>query len=96
MFLQEAYAEGEPVSTVIHPDFRKLENYDRDNGSELAPTLCAYLKSNRNISEMAKLLHISKSAGFYRINQIRDLLDNPFSDRIRMICYECSEMLMEM
>ncbi|MCD8334921.1 MAG: helix-turn-helix domain-containing protein [Clostridiales bacterium] len=94
-FLREAYVQKEDPALLVHPDLRELEQIDQRSGSELARTLSVYLTCNRNVAEMAKALHISKSAGFYRINQIKDLLGDPFSGRTRMFCYECAERLME-
>ncbi len=89
-FLREAYADDISPDQLIHPDLLFLREYDSQNGTSLYPTLKTYLELNRNVAEMSRQLYISKSTGFYRINQIRDLLHDPFDDPQRMFCYECS------
>ncbi len=93
-FIQEAYQDNVPSHQLLHPDLQYLKNYDADNGTHLYDTMMAYLSYNRNIAEMSKALYISRSTGFYRINQIKELLNDPFSDMNRLFCYECAVFLM--
>ncbi len=80
---------------LIHPDILFLNKYDSENGSDLANTLRYYLNCNRNITAMAQSLHISRSTGFYRMNLIRDLLNDSISDSQKLFCYECSFELLK-
>ena len=75
---------------LIHPDILFLKRHDEQHGSELMKTLLVYLKCNRNVAQMSAELHINKSTGFYRINQIRDLLDDPFASSEKLFYYECA------
>lgn len=92
-FLSNIYIEHDDIQLYIHPDILYLKEYDQKHNSELTKTLYAYLKNGRNIIEMAKVLHIGKSTGFYRINQIKELVNDPFSDFQRVFCYECALQL---
>ena len=85
-----AMESGRADEALIHPDILFLKQYDERKGSELTKTLTAYLKCNRSVSLMSEELHINKSTGFYRINQIKELLDDPFSSAEKLFCYECA------
>ena len=85
-----AMGSGSTDEALIHPDILFLKQYDERKGSELTKTLTAYLKCNRSVALMSEKLHINKSTGFYRINQIKDLLDDPFSSSEKLFYYECA------
>ena len=80
---------------LIHPDILFLRRYDAKYNTELTKTLKMYIKCNRNITNLAEVMHLSRSTGFYRINMIKDLLNNPFDSATRLFCYECSFQLLE-
>ena len=92
-FISNVYHEHEDIQLCLHPDIQFLKNYDQKHNSELTKTLYTYLKNGRNIIDMSNALHIGKSTGFYRINQIKELLNDPFSDFQRTFCYECAIQL---
>ena len=88
--IMQAMQDEQVDNALIHPDILFLRQYDQKHNSELSKTMIVYLQCNRNVALMAHTLHINKSTGFYRINQIKDLLDDPFSSSTKLFYYECA------
>lgn len=86
----QALGENYFDCSIIHPDILYLFQYDKKHNSELTLTLYTYLDCNRNVGVMSQQLHINKSTGFYRINQIKELLDDPLSSSKKIFFYECA------
>ena len=56
--------------------------YDRENDTDLAPTLRTYLEQNQNSARTAKLLYIHYNTLRYRLDRpdiLGDFLENPNS-----------------
>lgn len=65
---------------LCHSAAKKLESYDRKNGTELMGTLHAYLACHRNRNEAAEKLYIHRNTLAKRLDKINDLIHVDFSD----------------
>lgn len=65
---------------LCHSAAKKLESYDRKNGTELMGTLHAYLACHRNRNEAAEKLYIHRNTLAKRLEKINDLIHVDFSD----------------
>mgnify|MGYP000847676764 CR=1 FL=1 len=62
------------------PEILLLSEYDRAHGSELLPTLKAYLRNNMNAVKTAKELFIHRSTMVYRLERIEELTGLDYRD----------------
>lgn len=65
---------------LCHTAAKKLESYDRKNGTELMGTLHAYLACHQNRNEAAERLYIHRNTLSKRLDKINDLINVDFSD----------------
>lgn len=65
---------------LCHTAAKKLESYDRKNGTELMGTLHAYLACHQNRNEAAERLYIHRNTLAKRLEKINDLISVDFSD----------------
>lgn len=65
---------------LCHTAAKKLESYDRKNGTELMGTLHAYLACHQNRNEAAERLYIHRNTLSKRLDKINDLMNVDFSD----------------
>lgn len=66
--------------SMIHPDMMKLWNYDKENHSDYCYTLLIYLSSGKSLMETGNRLSFHKNTIGYRINQIKDIIENDLED----------------
>ena len=52
------------LSNIIHPNIKKLKNFDNINKTELLKTLEVYFKNNRHSNDTSKKLNIHRSTFF--------------------------------
>ncbi|MCI6788300.1 MAG: helix-turn-helix domain-containing protein [Mollicutes bacterium] len=62
--------------SLIHENILKLYKYDIDNNTSLGFTLYTYIKCNRSLAECSKELYVHKNTITYRLNKIKDILDD--------------------
>ena len=67
-------------SWLCHPALPQLQNYDRENHTELCRTLQVYLESERSYVETAKRLFIHRNSLLYRVQRIEELTGLDLSD----------------
>lgn len=67
------YSSDIPLSNFRHPLFLHLEDYDRNNNSELYITLTAYIENSGNTQKTAKKLSIHRNTVLYRLRQITEI-----------------------
>ena len=48
-------------------------DYDKDHGTQLLETLRAYMECDRNVQEVAQLLHVHKHTVRYRLRRVTEL-----------------------
>lgn len=65
---------------LCHTAAKKLESYDRKNGTELMGTLHAYLACHQNRNDAAQRLYIHRNTLAKRLEKINDLINVDFSD----------------
>lgn len=66
--------------SMIHPDMMKLWNYDKENNTDYCYTLLIYLSSGKSLMETGNRLSFHKNTIGYRINQIKDIIENDLED----------------
>ncbi len=64
------YSSDMPLSSFRHPVFISLDEYDKNNDTELYMTLMAYIENSGNTSETAKQLSTHHNTVSYRLRQI--------------------------
>ena len=75
------FSEHSDPMVLIHSSIKFLKEHDKENGSELCPTLKAYIKNNQDLQLTSSSLHIHYNTLKYRINKIIELTDLAFSDK---------------
>lgn len=70
----EIAAERLTIMKHINPALITLMEYDQDHQTELLKTLYVYFRHLKDPAACAKKLNIHKNTFFYRINQIRSML----------------------
>lgn len=85
-----SYTDYTCLEDGIHHHLKQLMDHDRENHTELIPTLRAYLKHDRNAAQAAAALHIHRSTFFYRMKKIEELLDISTTDSHLLFLYELS------
>lgn len=68
------------MSSFIHPQLRRLEEYDESKGTELVATLEAYMRNNYNIAQTARDFFTHRNTIDYRLKRIEELIGAPLSD----------------
>ncbi len=62
--------------SLIHEDILEILKYDYTNDASLCSTLFNYLKNNHSLNECSKELFLHKNTITYRLNKIKDLINN--------------------
>lgn len=83
LFLLHSVSESDKDAFLLH-EFRRLEAYDRENGSEYLSTLKAYLDSHNHVNAAASSLFIDHSTLNYRLRKISALLGLDWNDLGRL------------
>lgn len=77
-----AVIPDDPVSDIL----QKLEESDARYHTEYIRTLQAFFAANQNVSRCAEIMNLHRNTVNYRLDRIRDLLDEDFDDyRIRLV-----------
>lgn len=74
--------KARPAFILYEP--RKLDAYDRENGSDYFKTLKEYLNAQEKVNTAAKSLFIDHSTLIYRLKKISSLLDLDLDDSTHM------------
>jgi DNA-binding PucR family transcriptional regulator len=77
-----------PLEAVCHLAALQLQEYDRQNATELLLTLEKYLLNNRSISKAADELFIHRNTINYRLNKIEKITNislNDMSDHLHLL-----------
>ncbi len=94
--LGEMAAKSCELSRFYHPAVDKIVEYDRQNGSELLPTLREYLRYVDNPTLVAEHLFIHKNTLFYRIGKIRELFGLDLKNGDERLRVQLTLQLMEL
>ena len=68
------------VTELLHPAISALEQYDRENQTQLLQTLRVYMQEDRNQIETAGKLHTHRNTVKYRLERIDQLTGIDFSN----------------
>lgn len=79
-YLTEQICRETVASHLIHPDAKRLADYDAAHDTQLSDTLLAYLAYERNISAAAEKMFIHRNTMQYRLRKIFDLLNADLDD----------------
>lgn len=77
--LQSSYTH-EQLDGMFREYLGPLEDFDRENHGTLMETLETYLNRSQNITQTAKALFIHRNTMFYRMDQMKTLLQVDFDD----------------
>lgn len=77
--LLEQLPDGRP-GYFCHQKIRKIDTYDKVNGTELCATLQVYLENRRSLSRAAEILYIHRNTVYYRIDKCKELLKSDLED----------------
>lgn len=78
------------LMNFCHPDIQKLMEYDEHNHSDFMETLFIYLLNSENTLRTAKILCMHKNTLLYRLDRIRDILNNDLSSGEDLFMYQLS------
>lgn len=67
-------ARDNDLMSFCYPPFMKLFQYDRENGTELGPTLYLYLLDIKDPSRVCGLLNIHKNTLYFRLKKIQSIM----------------------
>ena len=67
-------ARDTDLMSFCYPPFMKLFRYDRENGTELGPTLYLYLLDIKDPSQVCKKLNIHKNTLYFRLKKIQSIM----------------------
>ena len=66
--------QGDSIAEVFYTEsVKKLMDYDKENGTELAYTLQCYLENDQNVNQTYEKLFIARTTCLYRIRRIQEL-----------------------
>lgn len=94
--LWRARQAGEDLLALCDPALFVLESYDAENGTQLLPTLEAYLHCHRSMGAAARVLYTHRNTVSYRLERIAELCDIDFEDGDRCFELELSFRLLAM
>lgn len=92
-YLLSNLRQHELSSMLIHPAMDQLEHYDRDNQTELRPTLSHYLECNMSLTNTASNLHVHINTLKYRLRRIRELTGLTLTDSYEIKYLRLSDWL---
>ena len=72
-----------------------LEDYDRENHSRLLMTLDVYFSKSGNITEVAKQIYIHRNTCIYRMEKIKAILQDDFSNPMKLLNYQAALWVMK-
>lgn len=73
--------------SLIHENILKLYKYDIDNNTSLCITLYTYIRCNHSLKECSKQLYLHKNTITYRLNKIKDILEDNLDSSINNLNY---------
>ncbi len=91
----EGYLYKLDLLTLVHPAIKKLQDFDKNNKTELLKTLKEYLINNRNSNATANKLNIHRSTFFYRFRKIENILCISLGDNNNLFKLELSFKILD-
>lgn len=91
-YTKEVLQNALPAEFLRHPALIKLEEYDRENHTELSATLKAFLYCGRNMTAAADAIFIHRTTFCRRMEQVKKItgldLNNPDSALLLELSYQ--------
>lgn len=81
--------------TLVNPAIKKLQDFDKNNKTELLKTLKEYLINNRNSNITANKLNIHRSTFFYRFRKIENIINISLDDNNNLFKLELSFKILD-
>jgi sugar diacid utilization regulator len=78
--LLEVLASKNDISQFVHPIITKIQAYDARYSTDFLCDLVVYLKNNCSLPKSASDLHIHRNTMEYRINKLKDIINNNLDD----------------
>ncbi|MBR2696817.1 MAG: helix-turn-helix domain-containing protein [Parasporobacterium sp.] len=94
-YIKEALQNQLPPVFLRHPAVYMLEQYDRENNTELSGTLKSYLEHGRNMSVAADAIYIHRTTFCRRMDHIKKLTGLDLEDLNTLILLELSYQFAE-
>ncbi len=89
-FLLDTIRREPAAQNLLHPALATLRAYDSESGTELLPTLAAYIECGCSQSRTAKQLFVHLNTLKYRLKRIVELTGIDFEDRETMLYLDLS------
>ena len=68
------------LASIVHPDIKRLWEYDIRTNNDYCKTLFVYLTNGKSLTETGEVLCFHKNTIGYRINQIKEIIQNDLND----------------
>lgn len=75
------------LPSYVHPDIKKLKDYDDANHTALCYTLLTYLNHNNSLMKTSEALFVHKNTVNYRIRQCSEILHSNFKEGSKNFIY---------
>lgn len=82
-----ALEDHEELSNLYRDVLGKLEEYDKEKGTDYMDTLWCYLKSNASVQEVAKKTFVHRNTINYKLKRIKEILecDLTYEDNLQIL-----------
>ena len=95
VMLLEKYVDRKNLADFVRKTLGALEDYDRENHSRLLMTLDVYFSKSGNITEVAKQMYIHRNTCIYRMEKIKAILQDDFSNPMKLLNYQVALWVMK-
>ena len=95
VMLLEKYVDRKNLADFVRKTLGALEDYDRENHSRLLTTLDVYFSKSGNITEVAKQIYIHRNTCIYRMEKIKAILQDDFSNPMKLLNYQVALWVMK-
>lgn len=90
-----AALKSHPPQTFVHPVLYRIQDYDREHGTEYFETLRVFSLNMHSRDKTASRLGIHRNTLLYRLGRISELFDLPYEDRQIALTLLCSFLVLE-
>ncbi len=96
LFLSRLSPTKEEQTTLISGALRKLLETDKTEGTEYVPTLRHFFLNNQNVAATADSMYLHRNTINYRLQKIKELLDEDFDHPAVRLHFQLSLILFDM
>jgi len=86
--LLERHIDRQDLADFAYKALGELIRYDEENRSHLLKTLDVYFSKLENITEVAKQMYIHRNTCVYRLEKIKAILHDDFSNPMKLLRYQ--------